>query len=222
MNELFCLIKFAEKEFADKLLKKGEVYFSLPSHYKKLKEQERGDNNEGAEWIDNALLTNLKVNHPTLGTFEFKPLSNVPSRIVQYNNYYLSFSLYAVTPSLFIKDNTHKIASNMRGFGDTAIIINEPFVFLEAIIAELNAKKLRYEMNTIVYKDLTNGKVKLTPFIKKQEHQHQHEFIIIIENIDNIPKLITIGSIEKYSKLVSTETIIESIWTGHRTSIDTI
>ena len=216
MDKIFCFLKFTEKEFADKLLNDGEVYFNLPSSYNKLTENERGDDNEGAEWIDNSQIVHIRSDHPTLGTFEFKPVPNSPSKIVQYNYYFLSFSLYAITPDLFDNSDTYKIDSRMREFGDTAVIIEEPYIFLNAIIAELKSKNLRYEIKPANYRDLTNGRVDLVPFDKKQEHQHQCEFRIIIENTDNTAKTVKIGSIEKYSRLVSSESIIESIWTANR------
>jgi hypothetical protein len=216
MNEIFCFIKFTEQQFADKLLKEGEVYFNLPSSFNKLKEKERGDDNEGAEWIDNSQIVNIKADHQTLGTFEFKPAPDSPSKIVQYNYYYLSFSIYAVTPDLFDENDTHKIDSRMSEFGDCAVIIEKPYIFLNSIIAELKSQKLRYEIKPANYRDISNGRVDLSPFDKKQEHQHHCEFRIIIENTDNDAKPIRIGSIEKYSRMVSSKTIIESTWTAKR------
>jgi hypothetical protein len=129
MDKIFCFIKFTKREFAEKLLKNGEVFFNLPSSFNNLTEKERGDDNEGAEWIEYSQITHIKAEHPTLGTFEFNPVPNSPSKIIQYNYFFLSFSLYAVTPDLFDKDNSHTIDSRMNEFGDTAIIIEEPYIF---------------------------------------------------------------------------------------------
>jgi hypothetical protein len=219
MDKIFCFIKFTERQFADKLLKDGEVYFNLPSSFNNLTEKERGDDNEGAEWIDNSQIIHIKSEHPTLGKFEFKPVPNSLSKIVQYNYSFLSFSLYAVTPDLFNKDDTHKIDPRMCEFGDTAIIIEEPYIFLNSIIAELKSKNLNYEIKPVNYRDMTSGRVDLIPFDKKQEHQHHCEFRIIIENTDNVAKPIKIGSIEKYSRLVSSKSLIESTWTANRNPV---
>lgn len=216
MDKIFCFLKFTEREFAEKLINKGQIYFNLPNTFNKLVNKERGDDNEGAEWIDNSSIVHIKVEHPTLGTFEFQPVPNSVSKIVQYNYYFLSFSLYAITSALFNNDNTHKIDSQMSEFGDTAIIIDEPYIFLNAIISELKSKNLEYEINLVNYRDLTNGKVVLVPFDKKQEHQHHCEFRIIIKNTDDTPKIIEIGSIKNYSRQVSSKSIIESIWTAKR------
>jgi hypothetical protein len=66
---------------------------------------------------------------------------------------------------------------------------------------------------------MEKGRLNLMPFDKKQEHQHQCEFRIIIENTDNNSKLFKIGSIEKYSRLVSTKSIIKSTWTAKRSEV---
>jgi hypothetical protein len=214
MNKILCFIKFSTDEFAGKLFRQGQIYFNLPSTYSNSLETERGDINEGAEWIDNSEIVNIKAEHPTLGMFEFKPLSNPPSTILQYNYYYLSFSLYAITPELFENSNTYKIDSRMSEFGDTAVIIEEPYIFLNSVIEELKKKNMKYEIKQVIYRDLTNKRTDLTPFDKKQEHQHHCEFRIIIKNVDNEPKTIEIGSIEKFSRLISSDTIVESIWTA--------
>lgn len=213
MDRILCFIKFTEHKFAESLLKKGQVFFNLPSSYNKLDEKERGDGNEGAEWIDNSQLVNIKAEYP-YGTFEFKPMSNSPSKITQYNYYFLSFSLYAITSAHFNNDKKHQIDSRLGDFGDTAVIIEQPYDFLDSVITELKKNNLKYEIKLINYRDLTNARVDLVPFDKKLEHQHQCEFRIIIENTEDIVKIIEIGSIEKYSRLINSKHIIESIWTA--------
>ena len=214
-DNIFCFIKFTDREFADKLLN-GQIYFNLPSSFNNLTKKERGDDNEGAEWIDNTEIASIKTEHPTLGTIEFNVVPHSTSKMTQYNYYYLSFSLYAVTAVLFDKDNSHKIDSRMSEFGDSAVIISEPYTFLNSIISELKSKNLNYEIKPVIYRDLTKGRVDIIPFDKKLEHQHHCEFRIIIENTDNEAKPIEIGSIKKYSKLVTSQFIIESSWTAKR------
>ncbi len=186
-DNIFCFIKFIEREFADTFLN-GQVYFNMPSSFNDLPEKERGDENEGAEWIDNTEIVTVKTEHPTIGSIEFKVVPNSVSKMIQYNYQYLSFSLYAVTSSLFDKDNSHKIDSRMSEFGDSAIIIEEPYIFLNSIISELKNKNLDYEIKPIIYRDITKGRVDLIPFDKKLDHQHQFEFRIIIKNTDNVAK----------------------------------
>jgi hypothetical protein len=101
----------------------------------------------------------------------------------------------------------------MLSFSDTAILIKEPYKFINSIVSKLKKEGIKYEANIVTYDDLCReGNIELSPFIKKMEHQHQMEFRIIIENKDNQPKLISIGSIEDYSVIVSSESMIATIW----------
>ncbi|MFY7739294.1 MAG: hypothetical protein ACOVQC_02150 [Flavobacterium sp.] len=93
---------------------------------------------------------------------------------------------------------------------DTAIVIEDPFEFLKQIEEKLKLEKINYEMNSVNYKNLNIGKINLKPFDKKIEHSHQNEFRIIIENLNNLTKIINIGSIKKLCKIVPSEVIIES------------
>jgi hypothetical protein len=81
IEQIFCLIKFGQKEHVEKLLKEGELYFNTVSTYAELDDEERGDANEGAEWINNAQVVKIKVEHPTLGSLELFPATNQLSNL---------------------------------------------------------------------------------------------------------------------------------------------
>jgi len=221
MDNILLLIKFfKEKEFADRLLNMGQVYFNVATFYNESTNKEQGDSNEGAEWIDNTPIVNVKVTHPTIGTFEFKPVTTSPSKVIQYNYYYLSFSLFALTSDLFDKNGSYKMNSSMSEFGDTAIVIEDHNKFLTALTKELKNRNIKYEVKSVNYRDLSNGRVELTPFDKKQEHQHQRELRVIIENTENKPKSIDIGSIAEYSKIVRSCLLTESTLNFERQTND--
>lgn len=217
IGPIFYLLKFLPSEFADKLFREGQIYFGLPSTFNNLKNDERGDDNEGAEWIDNSEIVSIKVDHPTLGTHEFKPALNHPSKVIQYNHYFLSYSLFAITPSQFDNRDSYQVDARMMEFGDTAVLIEEPFTFLNSIINEIKNQGLKYEANFVSYRNLTTGRIEnITPFEKKLGHLHHAEFRIIIENRTDQPKLLQIGSIERYSRLMASKHIIETTWTVKR------
>lgn len=218
IEPILYLIKFLPEVYAGKLLKLGQVYFNLPSTYNTLTSNEQGDINEGAAWIDNSEIKSIKAEHPTLGTFEFTPAPNSQSKVVQYNDSYLIYSLNAITPALFKNVDSYQIDNRMLEFNsDSAVIIEKPYVFLNSIVSELKFQKIKYEANFVTYRNLSNGKIDdINPFHKKAEHQHQIEFRIIIENINNDPKTVEIGSIEKYGRLLTSKSIIEYQWTVKR------
>ena len=214
MDKILRLIKFfKEEEFADKFLKLGQVYFNVPIVYNESTNNEQGDVNEGAEWIDNTPILSVKVEHPTIGTIELKAVTTEPSKVIQYNYYYLSFSLFALTPDLFDENDSYKMNPKIREFGETAVVIREPNKFLKSLTEELKSKNIRYEISLVNYRDLSSGRVDVNPFDKKQEHQHQCELRIIIENTENTARSIDIGSMEQYSKIVASNLLTESPWT---------
>lgn len=219
MEDILFLIKFTKKEYAESLLKKGQIYFNVSRSFHGLKDGERGDENEGAEWIDFTPIVKIRAANPTVGTFELTPSFNAPSRVTQYNYSYLSYSLYALKYGQFANDNTHRIDARMSEFGDSAVVIEDIGLFLSSIVTKLKSDGIEYEISPVTYCDLSTGRIELNPFYKKQEHQHQCEFRIIIRNINDCARIIEIGSIERYAKLTSSQSIIDTILTAKRASI---
>ncbi|WP_396147422.1 hypothetical protein [Flavobacterium sp.] len=210
LNDCLMFVKFTQKKYAEKLIN-GEIFFNLPTYYNSSDNEEIGDNNEGAEWIDNSEVKSIRAEYAGNKIFNFTPIPNSISKITQYDNYFLSFSLYTIYKSAFNESGIFKVDSKMKNSNyDTAIVIEEPFEFLKRIEEKLKLEKINYEMDSVNYKNLNIGKIDLTPFDKKIEHSHQNEFRIIIENLNNSTKTINIGSIEKLCKIVPSEAIIES------------
>ena len=194
-DKIFCLIKFGERPYMERLLKYGELFFNTSAKYNELHkdENERGHINEGARWVENALIAKVEADHLALGKFTFKPVQSKLSKLIQYNYFYLSYSLYAISHRTFENSNIHKIDSKILEFGDAAIFIQKPYKFL----TQLKENSIRYDANFVEYVDLDKkGKINLSPFDKKMRHYHQMEFRIIIEDIDDKLKIINIGSIE--------------------------
>jgi hypothetical protein len=210
LNDCLMFVKFTQKKYAEKLIN-GELFFNLPNYYNSSDNEEIGDQNEGAEWIDNSEMKSIRAEYPGNKIFNFTPIPNSIFKITQYNDYFLSFSLYTIYKSAFDESGIFKVDSKMKNSKyDTAIVIEYPFEFLKRIEEKLKLEKINYEMNSVSYKNLNIGKIDLTPFDKKIEHSHQNEFRIIIENLNNSPKIINIGSIENLCKIVPAEVIIES------------
>jgi hypothetical protein len=188
----------------------------VPTFYNESTNSEQGDVNEGAEWIDNTPITSINVTHPTIGTFEFKPVTDAPSKVVQYNYYHLSYSLFAFTSDLFDENDNYKMDPRVSKFGDTAVFIEEPYKFLNCLTEKLKNENIKYEIKNVDYRNLTSGRVELTPFDKKEEHRHHCELRVIIENTENKGKSVDIGSIEQYSKIVKSNLLTESTWSAKR------
>lgn len=216
-DHLICLIKFGKKRHLEKMLKDGEIYFNTVDSYTDSNEPERGDLNEGADWIENAQFTSVKVQHPTLGEHIFSPKKNELGKLIQYNFYYLSHSLFAITPNTFSKSDVFQIDQRISEFGDSALMIIKPYELLRNIVTELKRQNVRYEIKGIEYQDLSqSGRIEMNPFIKDIEFAHQNEYRIIIENLSNASRSIHIGSMEDYTVLVDSKSMIETIWKAKR------
>ena len=200
-----------------RLLDRGELYFNHPRLYNEWQAQEpqSGDIFEGADWVENAYVKKIQFLHPTLGTGELIPDPRELSKQIQYNYDFLSYSMYALTTDEFVGKDTFSIDPGNADLkdADSAVFIQEPYLFLKAVTAEIKSRNLRYRAKHVQYKDIsTEGLTKMNPFIKKKEHQHQNEFRIILENMDDKPQAISIGSIATYSYLVSAKSMIETVW----------
>ena len=216
-DHLICLIKFGKKHHLEKMLKDGEIYFNTVDSYTDSNEPERGDLNEGADWIENGQFANIKVEHQTLGEHTFTPKMNELGKLIQYNFYYLSHSLFAITPNTFSKSDVFQIEQRMLEFGDSALMIKKPYELLQNIVTELKRQSVKYEIKEIEYQDLSqSGRIEMNPFIKDIEFAHQNEYRIIIENLNNASRSIHIDSMEGYTVLVDSKSMIGTIWEAKR------
>ena len=137
LNECLMFVKFTRKKYAEKLIN-GEIFFNLPTYYNSSDNEEIGDNNEGAEWIDNSEVKSIRAEYPGNKIFNFTPIPNSISKITQYNYYFLSYSLYTIYKSAFNESGIFKVDSKMKNSNyDTAIVIEDPFEFLKRIEEKL-------------------------------------------------------------------------------------
>jgi hypothetical protein len=209
-RNLYSLIKFGEKKYNLELIREGKVRFSSPVFFNECDNEEQGDKYEGSEAIINDRVQSIKVFHPALGEFEFKPLKNAKSQMIQYNSNFLSCSLYSISSKNFETSNPFRIDKKMMKFGDSAVLIKDPYLFLKRIISELNNHNIYYQLDYVDYEDFYNNKeVKTGPFSKKEDHSHQWEFRIIIPNTDNTPKYFYLGDLSEYCELISSKEICE-------------
>ncbi len=218
MEHTFCIIKFGKKKHLESLLKKGELYFNSTENLNKAEiiNKEQGDENEGAEWIKNLQFSEIKVNHPTLGEYNFKPASNRLGKITQFNHNYLTCSFFILTTKDFEKTDILKVDERMLRFGKYALIIKEPKTFIDNVVDALEFENLDYSARKVKYKNLKYEEhIEMNPFIKKIEHQHQKEFRVILKNQIK-PKLIRIKDVNKIGEIVASKFIVESQWKAIR------
>lgn len=212
MSTKLFFIKFTDEKFADKLIQNGEIFFNKTKKFAKDSNQERGDKYEGSEWVDRSKMSYMKFSHPSFGEKILRLDPEAKTELIQYNHNYLLYSLFAVTQEDLDSINDFKIDKRMLDFGNTAVIIQNTKSFLDSIENELKKQNISYKYSFVNYEKFNEEKTDVNPFIKKIEHKHQYEFRIIIEKNDDNPKLISIGSIEKYCIKMSSKRFIESKW----------
>lgn len=214
----FCIIKFGKKDRLESLLNKGELFFSKTENFNNTKKlnNERTDDNEGAEWIENLYISEVKVNHPKLGEIKFNPAPNSLFKFTQFDHNYLICSFFIITTKDFEESDILEIDKKVLELGDHALIIKNPKKFLDSVTQALDYENIDYQINKVEYKELkTDGRIEMNPFIKKIEHQHQKEFRIIIKNqLDS--KLIRINKIGENGTIVTSKYIVESKWEVNR------
>lgn len=212
------LIKVGDKKNLLKLQKNGQIYFGTFSGYRKQEKTEmikmfqdllegkqinideidhyRRDAHEGRERTIPAKISirflEEKLNNLTI----HEPNGKIN---IYQNEYEHLFCLYAIPNSL---DVNFKIDSKMLKFGEHALIITNPKVFLERVIKKLNGN---FNLGPVEY--YTEEKDKYTVFQKKYLFNYQNEFRIAA-NINNGSSLL-IGNIEDISTLVDAKTLME-------------
>lgn len=221
-EKVFCFIKFGKKEHLEALLRSGEICFNPTELFNQIEDsnKEQGDCFEGAEWIENAFIKEVKCTHPVLGEFKFRPVSNEPFRFIQYHHYYVTNSLYVIRASDFKFSDKFRINEKMLKFGNFALIIKEPNRFLKQLKIALENSNYNFIAKPVDYIDLSRiKKYQMTPFIKKIEHSYQKEFRIVLNNVFE-RCFLSIGSLEEYSEIVSSNFMTESSWEVNRVSQD--
>ncbi len=214
----FCIIKFGKKKRLQSLLNNGELFFNTTENLNRAQRLniEQGDENEGAQWIKNIQFSEIKVNHPRFGEYKFKPVPNTLGKLTQFNHNYLTCSFFIITTNDFENTDILKVDEKMLEFGEHALLIKEPKIFLDSIIEALEFENFDYSARKVKYKNLrSEGHIEIDPFIKKLEHQHQKEFRIIIKN-ELEPKLVRIRDIRKIGEIVTSKYIVESKWEATR------
>lgn len=216
-NKIFCFIKFGPEEHLLNLRDYGELYFNVPKNFNNYINLQRGDLYEGSEWILNTEFSKIEVEHPSIGRFKIIPNKGDLGRLIQYNYTYLSYSLYTISTYTFAESLQHQIDDSLLQFGDSALLIKEPYKFLNKISRYFIQHGIQYEMNFVKYIDFTKkGKINTNPFNKKLDHSHQMEFRIIIKNLNNAPEKMRVGGIHDYSSLLESKSIIEMKWLAQK------
>ena len=221
MANLFWLIKFGKKEHLESLMEKGQMRFGAVEGFGKSIEKERGDEFEGAINIINEQLLRIECDHPDLGKFIFKPAPNSLGTIINFTTEpYYCFSSYALTSDIFKDTDDHKIDERMSAFGDYALIIKEPTLFLKQVKSRLTELDMKFTGKLTDYKDYKHeGTLDTNLFSKTNDLQHQFEHRILIQTERKEDAIfIEIGSIKEFCFLSKTDEMLQTEFKANRST----
>lgn len=212
------LIKVGNEKDLIKLQKHGQIYFGSFSNYRKQEKEEfslmlqslitnkpintddidcyRRDELEGLEYRIKGKMT-IKFPHDKLKHIK---LEDPDGKINIYQNQYEHlYCLYAI-PSLL--DSDFQIDERMLKFGNHALIIHNPKIFLERIIEKLSGK---FDLNFVKY--YCEEKDNYTAFEKRDLFRYQSEFRITANLSKN--NSLYIGNIEDISTLIDSRKLLD-------------
>ncbi len=219
MPDFFCLIKFGEKEHLENLMNNGQMRFGAIQGFSTSTELERGDKFEGATSILNGKFSKIECDHPTLGRYTFSPAVNALGSITEFDTRpFFSFSTYALTSECFMENDLYRISNNMLAFGNYALVINEPILFLNKVKQKLINENNKFGYRLVSYHDYEKeGKIETDFFTKTDKLAHQNEHRILIENYSLANAIfIEIGSVREFCFLSTAEDIINTEFKAKR------
>lgn len=219
MNNIFCLIKFGQKEHLENLMTNGKMRFGAIDEFSQSKEKERGDKFEGAINIENGQFSKIEFNHPDIGRGSFTPAPNTLGTIIHFtDDPYYCFSSYALTSECFVDTDSHKIDGRMSEFGEYALVIKEPIIFLEQVKKKLKDLNLKFAYKLTEYKDYKQeGAFAINLFSKTDDLQHQFEHRILIQSEKREKEIfLEIGSIKDFCFLSRTDEMLQTEFNAKR------
>lgn len=98
-------------------------------------------------------------------------------------------------------NKTDRLDERNMEFGDTFVVIFNPKEFLSRIDAAIKNLNKTYSWNLVKYYDEDSHNGDLDVFHKPLKYKHQNEFRIFVNNAENEPLILKIGSIEDISEI---------------------
>ncbi len=193
-------IKFGEKEYMKKLFEEGELFLNTVDYYTKQKNKEIGDSWEDVVWTCPITDFEARVNNTVI---------TAPSGSLQIHEPNLSQNLYClwsldddiVLDTMNKDDNS--VIIDTRDYNDFVnnsevcyVVITNLEAFIDRVKNELNKRNLKSKFGSVEYfrEDKHVGVVHR--FMKRNKYKKQNEFQIIVDNKDNSPLKINIGSMK--------------------------
>ncbi|MGC6430081.1 MAG: hypothetical protein ACON5F_03470 [Jejuia sp.] len=126
------------------------------------------------------------------------------------------YSTYAISNLLLRRKAIHRVDKRMSQFGSHCLIIKDVNRFINSIRDKLTEIGIESSHGIVRYKNLKINNHNLSLFHKTHMLSYQKEHRIIAWTKDNHPLKFEIGSLEEYSELHSTHSIIENLTVDYK------
>ena len=203
----FVLIKFGERQFMLDLFEKGIVYMNTVSYFKKLEEDDlRKDPHEGIASLKQIISVKLKTESGVV--FELtkagdKPNLNSAQLIEEYPVRGNLYCMYSISPEWVKKHD--RFDPRCVDFGNLEpfmVVIHKPAIFLKRVRDALGQLDLSERFGEVKYYDPMANHDELGMFYKSKKFDYQCEFRIYVEEHENGPLKLEIGSLKDIAFLV--------------------
>jgi len=196
------LIKFGKKEDMKDLIYNGTVYCNTIEYFRKCEQKERGDSFEGTLEIRNY---DEEDEHQFMAVLP-KSGKQLSARKFKFRKYLTDikgnlYCMYSLNAKIVSQQQRFKIDPKMKEFGNYMVIITKPIEFLSAIVKQLKAKQLAYNMQHVRYYNYQYFSGELDLFSKPDYFRYQHEYRIALFRNSSEAVSVSIGNIESYANL---------------------
>ena len=200
-HTILVFLRFGQEHHIMDLYENGTIYLNTVEYFRGLKDTGfRGDPYEGISRIINVSKGSFLI--PSLNhTVDYQNL-HAKSNDVYVGNLYC---LYAISSKTIPDPATYKMDSKNLDFGTHCLIIKQPGTFLQKVENALKKASYKFEDGFVEYYDMLKFSGKRSPFHKSLEYKHQNEFRFFVDNLNNKPITLNIGSMKTYSQVVKLE-----------------
>ncbi|EGR2536830.1 hypothetical protein [Vibrio cholerae] len=204
------LFKFGKREHLEATRSYGQLYFGSFKFYRNSENSEIGDKNEGAYRIVNSANVSLTVlNGYASESILNGSLENVTVR--EFSEISDESRIYCIHRKLVDTSKDVELSEILdipliERFGyESVLIIANVDEFYKRLDNYLSENALVYKRSCVEYKDLSNGVVEISPFVKDIRYEPQSEYRVCIQKINGEkPLVINIGSLSDITQIIDT------------------
>jgi len=203
-DTILGFLKIGSQENITDLYENGTVYMNTLEYFRRVEDGElRGDPNEGYSDV---------VDIKNGGTFRIEGIDQdfkfINARYGGYRKTGNLYCLYSISSRWFPNPLDFRLDERNLDFGTHALIIKQPGVFIKKLEDELIKGGYNFKHGFVEYYENKVRLMNLTPFDKSNKYEYQKEFRFSVENEENEPLKINIGSMKSYAEIIEAKELL--------------